>query len=370
MTFSTLWSISFFFVLTYLTLVISTITYLLPVASTQQNNSSVSTSRTDFSFVNSSELLPLFVTPYILILLLNLACTVPTLSVWFGHVVVTGFQMKLIYLLVFVFVLYIIVLTSTTYVSSREIYDYINTTFSIFYWVLLLFTANSLLTVIFVIEVLSATLFLLIITSTFSSNYFYRNLNLSFGHLFQQSTPFTYLQSILFFFWISLVSSLNLFLYCLLLYSKIYTLDWSLLEYIFHYFINITSTKDIYTVGFAWYTFIFCIFLKCGLAPFYVWKPSFFKGLPLYTLFFYISFFYFFLFLFLIHLLTVCLGEIFYYYIIVVVGLVVVGLSVLLFILCESFYLKSFLAMSSILNSLFVFLAMTSSHVSDALLWV
>ena len=29
---------------------------------------------------------------------------------------------------------------------------------------------------------------------------FYRNVNLSFGHIFQQTTPYSYLQSILYFF--------------------------------------------------------------------------------------------------------------------------------------------------------------------------
>ena len=40
--------------------------------------------------------------------------------------------------------------------------------------------------------------------------------------------------------------------------------------------------------------------------------------------------------------------------------LIVFGIFTLLFILCEAFYIKVFLALSSILNTLFVFLAMNS----------
>ena len=112
----------------------------------------------------------------------------------------TSFQLKMTYLVLLSFLLSLIVLTSTVYLSSREVYDYLNVTFTICYWLILLFAANSILTVIFVIEVISAALFLLIITSVFSTTYFYRNLNLSFGHMTQQVTPFTYLQSLLFFF--------------------------------------------------------------------------------------------------------------------------------------------------------------------------
>lgn len=370
LTFSIIWSFSFFFTLTYLTLIISLVTYLVPILVTQQNQISSSSNKTNFSFINGSELLPVFVSPYLVLLVINSAWVGPAVSAWFGHVIITALQLKINYLLIISFFTSLTVLTSTTYFSSREVYDYLNTTFSVFYWMLILFTTNSIFTVIFIIEVLSATLFLLIITSTFSSAYFYRNLNLSFGHLFQQVTPYTYLQSILFFFWISLISSLNLFLFCILFYTKVLTLDWSLIEYLFTYFVSSTSTKDILALGLCWFILIFCLFLKCGLAPFYVWKPTFFKGIPMYTLFFYVTFFYFFLFVYLIHLLTSYFGEVFYFYSLVVSTMTVIGLFMLLFILCESFYIKAFLAMSSILNSLFVFLALSTPHISDTLLWL
>ena len=368
-TFSNLWSFSIFFSLTYLTLIVSLITYILPIVSTSSKYS-VSVSRSNFSFINAQDLFWVFSSPYFLVLALTFIWTGPATSAWFGHLVFTAFQAKMGVLVCLSFICCLWVLTSTTYFASREIYDYTITTFNFCYWVYVLFLSNSIFTTIFIIEVLSALIFLLIITSTFSTAYFYRNTNLSFGHMFQQSTPFTYLQSVLYFFWISLISSLNLFLFCLLFYTKIPTFDWYLMEYIFVYFINVATVKEIYALCIAWFVLMFCIFLKCGLAPLYIWKPTFFKGIPLYTLFFYICFFYFFLFLFIIHLLTSYFSEVFYYYSLVTVMFTVVGLFTLLMIVCESYYIKAFLAISSILNSLFVILALSTSHITDVVLWL
>ena len=268
------------------------------------------------------------------------------------------------------FILVCFIFFSSIYFSSREIYDYVITTYNFCYWLIILFMANSIFTTIFIIEVISTLILLLLVTSTFSTTFFYRNLNLSFGHILQQSLPHTHLQSLLYFFWISLVSSLNLFLFFLLMYTKTLTLDWFLLEYIFTYYINVSSILDTFSLGLYWLIMIFCIFVKCGITPLFFWKPTFFKGIPIYTLFFYIVFFYFFLFLFIIHFLTTYFSEIFYFYTLVSVLSIVFGLIILLCIVCESYYIKIFMAISSILNSLFVLLSITANHHSTLFFWL
>jgi len=368
-TFSSLWSFSFFFVLTYITLILSVISYILPIV-TSYTKYTLSKNKSNFSFINGFDLIFVYSTPYILLLLLLNIWVAPSISSWFGHIVFTSFQIKISYLIFINFIVSIILFSTTTYFSSREIYDYIIVTFSFCYWIIMLFASNSIFTTIFVIEVLSTLIFLLIITSTFSSTFFYRNVNLSFGHIFQQTTPYAYLQSILYFFWISLISSLNLFLFFLLLYTKLLTLDWYLMEYIFLYFIQVNTLKEIFTLGIAWLIMIFCIFLKCGIVPLFIWKPTFFKGIPIYTLFFYICFFYFFLFLFIIHFLTSYFSSIFYFFSIITFIFVLFGLICLFFIICESYYFKAFMAISSILNSLLVILALSTTHNVDIYFWL
>lgn len=320
--------------------------------------------------VNALDLFYVFITPIACMVLSILLWASPSTSAWFGHVVITSFQTKLTLLILLNFVAILLVVSATMYFTSREIYDYTITMFNFLYWIILIFFSNTIFTSIFVIEVLSTLIFLLLITSTFSSAFFYRNLNLSFGHLFQQSTPYSYLQSILYFFWVSLLSSLNLFLFCLFFYFKLFTFDWYLMEHVFIYFSNTASLKELLSLGLTWFVLMLCIFLKCGIAPLYIWKPTFFKGIPFYTIFFYICFFYLFLFLFIIHLLTSYFSEIFYFYSLVSMVFITTGLVTLLFIVCESYYFKAFLAISSVLNSLFVILALSTTHNVDLFMWL
>lgn len=368
-TFSNLWSLSFFCPLTYITLIISIVVYLLPIANSPLKYA-VSKNKSEFILVNPSDMLYVLLTPCLCLLVIVLTWSSPSTSAWFGHLVITNFQTKLTLLILLNFVMILLVMCSTFYFTSREIYDYTITLFNFLYWIILIFFSNTIFTSVFIIEVLSTLIFLLLITSTFSSVFFYRNLDLSFGHLFQQSTPYSYLQSILYFFWVSLLSSLNLFLFCLFFYLKLFTFDWYLMEYIFIYFTSVASLKEILSLGMTWFVLMFCIFLKCGIAPLYIWKPTFFKGIPFYTIFFYICFFYFFLFLFIIHLLTSYFTEVFYFYSIVTLLFLVTGLVMILFIICESYYFKAFLAISSILNSLFVILALSTTHNVDTFLWL
>lgn len=285
--------------------------------------------------------------------------------VWFGHLIFSSFQLKITYLVTFTFTLIWVAYASSFYYSSQEVFDYTIVTYSFFMWTVFLFYSNNIFTVIFFIEILSTLITLLLITSVFSSTYFYNNLSLTNHSYFNQSTPFSFLQTLMFFFWISLVSSLNLFLFLTVFYLKFLTFDWFTLEAIFYYVVSISNLKSIFLTSLVWFSFLFCIFLKCGLVPFYFWKPIFFKGIPLHALFFYIVFFYFFIFYFFIYFLLIYLSELFYFNIFINLVMLTTGLVFLVFIICESYYIKSFLAMSSILNTLLVFLSMSSSSIID-----
>ena len=65
------------------------------------------------------------------------------------------------------------------------------------------------------------------------------------------------------------MASLNLFLFLIYFYFKLLTFDWYLLEHIFFFIINTSSTKDIFALALVWFVLIFSIFLKCGLSPFF-----------------------------------------------------------------------------------------------------
>lgn len=358
MTLSNLWSFSIFLPLTYLIFLISVTLYLIPLF---YNSSTKNT----FFAISSLEANHIFLIPCISILTLVSTWSSPSISLWFGHLVYSSFQYKITLLIVLTFTLFLYLYSNVSYISSREICDFFITKFNFLYWTVLLFYANSFFTVIFIIEILSTLIFLLMLTSVFSSCFFYKNIDFSSHSFFESSTPFTFIQSILFFFWISLLASLNLFLFLIFLYDKMYTFDWYIMEHIFIYFISISSYKDVYVLGLTWFFILFSIFLKCGIAPFFLWKPTFFKGMSFSSLSFYISFFYYFLFLFLIQFLTSYCHEFFYYFSLISMLLIFLGLFTLLFILCETFFIKTFLAISSILNSLLVLLCISCIHSVD-----
>jgi hypothetical protein len=363
---SIIWSSFYFSILIYLIFIFSSILYLASNVQTFTRYQ-IKSNHTSFLFISGTDLLLLLATPLFLMLLLNYSWTSPVILSWFGHLIFNAFQLKINYLIGIVFLYVWVVYATSFYFASQEIYDYTIVTYSFFLWLLLLFTANNIFTVIFFIELLSTLIMLLLITSVFSSTYFYNNLSLTNHSYFNQSTPFAFLQTLMFFFWISLVSSLNLFIFLILFYIKFVTLDWFTLEVVFSYVVSNSDLRGLFFISLIWLSFLFCLFLKCGVVPFFFWKPIFFKGMSFHSLFFYITFFYFFIFLFFIYFLLFYLTDLFYFNLSINLIMLMTGVIMLIFIMCESYYLKAFFAISSILNTLLMFLAMISYSTCDFL---
>ena len=367
---SLIWSISVFAPTIYIMLVLSFLLYSLPLLSATSNFSTNSNNSTTFSFVSGNYVANIVVFTLSMLLLNTISWSSSELTAWFGHIIFSSFQLKSQLVIFFSFVSVLYLLSSVTYFSSREIYDFIITMVNMYYWISLLFAANSIITMIFIIEVQSALLFLLLVTSSFSSAFYYRNTDLSDYNFFSNSIPAAFVQSIMYFFWISLIGSLNLFLFTIFLYQKLFSFGWFLLEHVFYYLVVSSTYKEMFTIGLTWSIFLFSLLTKCGIAPFFIWKPTFFKGIGLHTIIFYICFYYYCLFIFFIHLLSSYFHYLTYYYTYILLTLVIVGMLVLLTILCETYYVKSFLAVSSILNSLLVLLSIASAPNSDLLFFI
>lgn len=267
-TYSNIISLTYFFTFIYVILITSLITYTIPLFTSSGNNSS-SNHKDIFSVLHGNSIITFLCTPFAILVLSLISLVLPSTSLWFGHIVVSNFQLKSTFFLVFSMIL-IIVYYSYSYFSSRETYDYFITQINIFYWSSLLFYSNSLITMIFIIEVQSALLFLILVTSTMSSNYFYRNLDFSSYNFFANQMPYAVLNSIMFFFWVSLLTSLNLFLFTIFLYQKLFSFDWYLIEHLFIYFISSSGYLDIFGFSIYWFILLFSIFTKSGIAPFFI----------------------------------------------------------------------------------------------------
>lgn len=229
-----------------------------------------------FNFLSGYDLYWFLVTPLVLFLLLNMSWTGPNLLAWFGHITFTAMQYKITYLSTTLFLLVWTTYVTSFYFASKDVFDYTSVTYSLFIWTTLLFSANNIFTAIFFIEILSTLIMLLVITSTFSTTLNYNTLDLTNHHFFNNTLPVTFLQSLLFFFWMSLLGSLSLFFFTILFFTKFLTFDWTLCELVFRYFTVGGSWRDVLFALTTWFTFIFCIFLKCGLPPFFFLKAGVF----------------------------------------------------------------------------------------------
>ena len=281
---SSIWSFSYFFSMSYIILTLILIFYCTVITYTNNwyNNSNT---KLNSIFTCNYDIFNIILTSILLILTLNNIWVSNSFSTWFGHLMISTFQLKFIYIILALFTLTMFILLSYIVFTSQESYDFIIININFFYWVTILFFSNSLFTSIFIIEVISSLIMLFLISSTFSTLFFYRNLTFNFTNYMHLTMPYTQIQSLIFFFWMSLIASLNLFIFLILIFQKLYTLDWYLIEYIFNYITLSLSTKDLIGLSIIWLIFMFSIFLKCGIAPFFIWKPKFFKGLSFYSLF-------------------------------------------------------------------------------------
>lgn len=351
--FSSLWASLYFGSAVYHVFLISSLLYILPNLQLFADNSS-SKSVTTFYSTDGIFLMRLLLTPVVLISVLHMCWCGPSLSAWFGHILFSNFQFKVSFVLFIFFSSYWLIFLPTVHYSTTLIFDYTATSFNFFLWTWVIFFSENIFTFIFFLELLSASITLLVTTSVFSSNHFYSNISFSKHSYFQTSAPTAFLQTLMFFFWITLVTSLSLFLFITLFYTKFLTFDWSLVDSILTYLLLGSSLKALFSLSISWFFLLLSIFLKCGIVPFYLWKPTFFKGLSILTLFFYVYVYYFALFFFFVYVLLFMFNEIFLFNISILIVLVVVATLSLTSLLFESFYLKAFLAMSSILNSLFI----------------
>ena len=363
-TITSVWSLTYFTNAMYILFISTAILYLLPNLAFFTEAHSTS----QFSLFSSTEgvdLIKLLSSPVVLLLLVHTAWSGPTLTAWFGHILFSYFQYKVTFILFFFLFSYICALASSVHYSSTLVYDYTVVFLNFFVWLWLVFFSNNAFTFIFFLELLSALITLLLVTSTFSSTHFYNLADYSSHSYFQTSTPTSFVQTLLVFFWVTLVASLSLFIFLIFFYLQFLTFDWNLTDCLFSFLVTSSSLKGLFTLSFSWLLLLLCIFIKCGVVPFYLWKPAFFKGMSILSLFFYIYVYYFSIFLYFVYVMYFYFNEIFLFNLYIMSMLVLIGTVSLAPLLFESFYIKAFLALSSILNSLLIFYGLCSLQATD-----
>ncbi len=266
---------------------------------------------------------------------------------WFGHFFFSLFSWKVFFLIFFVFNILSLGVVGQFKVLSREFSDFVLVLLNLFLWIFGLFVSNTFIAIFFVIEILSTLLMLMLITG--GDVFFRKNLKLP-GSRQNQSITTPPFSAVFIFFWTSLLMSFFLFLTLLNCWKTLHSVDLFFLEFLF----ALASPSFTHLLPLVFFLF-FSFFMKCGVVPFFFWKPLFFRNLPLLCLYIYVVFFFFFLLLFFFHLFVnfflVFLQPFSFFFSFILVG----GFFFLIFSLCESFYIKTFIALSSILNTFLLF---------------
>jgi len=317
----------------------------------------------NYIHLTSTTLYKFTATPLLIIFLITMSWISVTNNMWFGHITMSTLQKHTTLLCVASFGLVCYVYSTTLIYNTRDVYDFVTVLFNTLVWIFFLFYSNNFFTVIFFIEILTGLTTLFLITSSFSSTYNYKLWDFSKSIYFSSTLPKNTLDTLIFFFWMSLLSSLLLFIFMIFFYTHLFTFEFSLVEVITTHLLSTSTFKHFLTTVTISTMLIVVIFLKCGLVPLYIWKPIVFKGMTLHVIFFYICFYYFYLLTFFTYFFIIDCHNILWEsktVFVVLVSFLLIGMIMLFFIILESHYFKSFLAMSSILNTLLIFLGMSS----------
>jgi hypothetical protein len=364
-----IWSLAFFFCIFYLTTIFLLAASTIPLVFSFTDRNFKNT--INYVHITAWSMYKFMSTPIMIMFLLTFSWVSLTVNMWFGQIVMSTMQRNLTLLCVSSFGLVYYIYNTNIIYNTKDVYDFIITLFNTLIWTFLLFYSNNLFVVIFFIEILTGLTTLILITSAFSSTYNYQVWNFSKSLYFNSILPKSTLDTLIFFFWMSLISSLLLFIFMIFFYTHLLTFEFNLIEVVTSHILHTTTFKHFLAITLISTILIVIVFLKCGLVPLYAWKPIVFKGMTLHVIFFYICYYYYYLLMFFVYLFIIYCHDVLWESKVVtfiLISFLLVGIVALVFILTESYYLKSFLAMSSILNTLLIFLGLSSLSLSNHLL--
>ena len=358
---SFVWQSLIFFTTSYSILVVTSLCYILPICSTSVFNTPSSVTKNScYTYLPGNDILKLFVTPILLIAFVNVLWTGFQIMPWFAHITIGTFQVYSTFLILSLFTSLLILLLTKLNVLTFTNSDYLLTIYQFLLWMWLLYSSNNLLTFVFLIEIIGVLITLLVTTSTFSltnlENIFKKNAT----SYFNENLPTAFLISLLFFFWISLISSITLFLFISFFFVKAPTFEWGIIESLTVYLLTVTNTKTSFSLSSSWLILVVCLLLKCGIFPFFAWKPSFFKGTSIMSIIFYVYFYFTLLLIFIMETLLNLTHELFYSTISQLTIVLVCGTLIFSTTLLNTHYIKTFIAFSSILNTALVLHALFS----------
>jgi len=270
-----------------------------------------------------------------------------------NHLVINNNNLYIIYTIVIMLLLFNILLN--TLISNNVNYnsDFFFAINNISIFLIILYFTNTIFSFIFLLEVVSVTVFYKFIMSRL----WYKpnpSENSQKFDLTTKNLPKNYLNMLFFQYWSTFFSSFLLF-FSLINIHFMYGLSEYTYITILSNISNNLSLDNTIQIVFIWLPFVLGVFFKIGLTPFHLFKIEVYKGLPIISILFYTTFYFFVYFLYFSILLLHHIGYIKVY---INTFLFLILLCGILYVVCLLFDLtsvKSFFAYSTVINVILFF---------------
>lgn len=269
------------------------------------------------------------------------------LSLFFGNLMLTETSLSKYFFISAWSLLYIYLISIISKKQSlNNFLEKVIVIISLNAFIFLTFLSSNLVTLFLFLEVISILIYLYLINSVSNS---YLGASITIREFANNDLLFNTIYSLIIFFWTSLASSLLLFISLILYYSFNFSFQFDILTFLF----NTNLLRSNWLIIFM---FISAFSIKLGFVNFFIWKPLFFRAISVEFLLFYSFYYYLWLVLVFFHILLSSFILITFYFKIILIVMISAGLWPILFQINNINNINLFLAISSALNLVFLFL--------------
>jgi hypothetical protein len=208
-----------------------------------------------------------------------------------NHLSCSNFKYWMFFLLVFCGLIFFTYLRFVAYANVPVSIDFCFALANLIAIIPIIYYINTLYSLLFLIEAVSATLFYKFVVSKI----WYAELASQWdpkSKVFDRQLPTKFLDMLFFQFWATFFSTVLILTSTLIFFYIFNTSEWTIMYYLFQINSNRVYFDNTLTFTFLCTPLLIGIFLKLGLSPLHLYKIEVYQGLPFKTIFFYTTYFF------------------------------------------------------------------------------
>lgn len=271
-----------------------------------------------------------------------------TSTFWWGHCFLTNSNISIMYYAVVINLLLMILLNSLKHQNLSLNIEYVFSLLNLNVVVVWIFAANTLFTLIFILELISSIVFYKFSVSNF---WFNKNIKKISTTKFTKNASKYYINILFFQYWVSFFSSILIFYSLINVISMYGSSDWTTMNFLqnIDFSVNYFTRAEVFFVIFPLF---FGIFLKLGITPIHFYKIEVYKGLPFVSILYYTTYYFFIFILFFIYFFASYLTNFYFWSWLFLMLILSFGMLYLLSLLFDGYLIRSFFAYSTLINTM------------------